>query len=116
METTILSQFLSLYVWFPLAAFLMLMLLIARFYQKFSGEQTHYWLYILPIVAFGFVAVRGASANRVESDIVTSLVAAVAGLVLLFLAVRLYQRMMSPQSPDGLEETPTIQDRFSDRP
>lgn len=95
METNALHQFFILYAWFPLAAFLLLLLLVARFYQRFSGEQTYFWLYLVPIIFFGVVAVRHAGSPNGQWDLVVSVVSAVAGVVLLFLVGHLYVRMIS---------------------
>lgn len=95
METNALHQFFILFSWFPLAAFILLLLLIARFYQRFSGEQTYFWTFIIPIVAFGVVAVRQAGSPSGQWDIIASMIAALAGLVLLGLVIHLYIRMMA---------------------
>lgn len=95
MSNVSLHQFLVLYTWFPLAAILLFMLLIGRFYQKFSGERTYYWLYTVPIVLFGAVIVRFASAGIILGDILGDAIAFVAGLFLLFLSILLYRLMMS---------------------
>ncbi|QPC81864.1 hypothetical protein G4Y79_19560 [Phototrophicus methaneseepsis] len=93
METNALHQFFILFAWFPLAAFLLLLLLVARFYQRFSGEQMYFWLYLIPLVAFGLVSVRHAGAQDGRWDLIASLVSVLAGLILLFLVVRLYRHM-----------------------
>ncbi len=98
MNTIALHQFLVLYMWFPLAALLLIMLLIGRFYQKFSGEQTYFWLYIVVIVFFGAAAVRHAGAGIVITDALTSGLLFIAGSLLLFLSAVLYRRMIN-QSP-----------------
>lgn len=98
MNTVALHQFLVLYTWFPLAVLLLLMLMIGRFYQKFSGEQTYFWLYLVVLFLFGAAAVRYAGAGVVAGDIVTDVLMLIAGSLLLFLSVVLYHRMMN-QSP-----------------
>lgn len=67
-------------------------MLIARFYQRFSGERTFYQLYLLPMLLFGIQAVQEA---KVAQDWVTNLLAAAAGLMLLGLSGWLYWRMMA---------------------
>ncbi|MCA9892361.1 MAG: hypothetical protein KC615_05225 [Anaerolineae bacterium] len=104
METNALHQFLILFSWFPLAAFILLVLLIARFYQRFSGEQTYFWLFIVPIVAFGVVAVRQAGSPSGQWDIIASLVAAIAGLILLVLVYHLYARMIAHSKKSESEQ------------
>lgn len=90
-----LHQFLVLFAWFPLAALLLLMLLIGRFYQKFSGERTYYRLYVIPLVLFGAGSVRSAGISPNTPDMLVNILSFLAGAVLLVLAVRLYQRMLS---------------------
>jgi hypothetical protein len=88
-----LNQFLMLYIWFPLAALLFLLLLIARFYEKFSGEQTYFRVFSLPIVLFGAATVRYASLNRMAGDGLADSLMAVGGVVLIALCLFLYRRM-----------------------
>ena len=82
-----------LYTWFPLAALLFLLLLIARFYEKFSGEHTYFRLFSLPIVLFGAATVRYASVNRMAGDALADAMMAVGGLVLTLLCLFLFRRM-----------------------
>lgn len=89
-----LHQFLVLLTWFLLAALLCLTLLIARFYQKFSGEQMHYRLYFVCIILFGVMFVRVAGVGFVIGDYLADALSIVAGGLLLFLALILYLRMM----------------------
>jgi hypothetical protein len=95
LNTVALHQFLVLYTWFPLAALLLLMLLIGRFYQKFSGEQTYFWLYIPVTGLFGAAAVRYAGAGIVLGDALSDVLMAIAGMLLLFLSGVLYRHMMN---------------------
>lgn len=89
-----LSQALILYTWFPLAALLFFLLLIARFYQKFSHKRTFFRLFIAPMLLFGIGAVRYASIDSYSGDLIGDLIVAVGGLLLLFLSVWLYWRML----------------------
>ncbi|MEO1644164.1 MAG: hypothetical protein AAFR67_03180 [Chloroflexota bacterium] len=95
-----LHQFLVLLTWFLLAALLCLTLLIARFYQKFSGEQMHYRLYFVCIVLFGAMFVRIAGVGFVVGDYFADALSIVGGSLLLFLSLILYFRMM--RSKDNL--------------
>jgi hypothetical protein len=88
-----LNQFLMLYIWFPLSALLFLLLLIARFYEKFSGEQTHFRLFAAPIALFGAATVRYASVNRMAGDVWADGLMAVGGIILVALCLFLFQRM-----------------------
>ena len=89
-----LSQALVLYTWFPLAALLFFLFLIARFYQKFCGKQTYFRLYLAPIFLFGAGAVRGAGVGPLADDLLANGLLAAGGVTLLFLTVLLYRRMM----------------------
>ncbi len=82
-----------LYIWFPLAALLFMLLLIARFYEKFSGEQTYFKLFTLPIVLFGAATVRYASINRMAGDLWADALMAVGGVILIVMCLLLYRRM-----------------------
>ena len=70
------------------------MLLIARFYQKFSGHRTHFWYYVVVVVLFGVVAVRYASVGIVIGDRLTDIISIIAGVLLLFLCATLYWCML----------------------
>lgn len=95
MDASSLHQFLTLYTWFPLAVLLAVMLLIGRFYQKFTGERTYFWLYLVAIVLFGAVFVRIASAGSIVGDFLSDALSIVSGSLLLFLSLILYLRMMN---------------------
>jgi len=88
-----LSQFLSLFSWFTIAILLFILLLIARFYQKFSGEHTYFPLFGVVIVMFGIATVRYASLRRVSGDLVADMLSFIGGILLLTLSFRLYHKM-----------------------
>jgi len=89
-----LSQILSLYTWFPLAIILAIYLLIARFYHRFSGKRTHFWLFGLPILFYGMSFVRYASIPAVTGDPFGDVAGAIGGLILIGLSTRLTYQMM----------------------
>jgi len=82
-----------LYIWFPLAALLFLLLLIARFYEKFSGERTNFKVFALPIVLFGAATVRYASINRMAGDLWADVLMSAGGVILMVMCLLLYRRM-----------------------
>lgn len=94
MNTLSLNQFLMLYIWFPLAALLFFLLLIARFYQKFSGVKTHFQYFLVPVVLFGAASVRYASVNLIAGDALADLMFALGGLILIALCITLYRVMI----------------------
>jgi len=89
-----LSQFLSLFSWFAIAALLFFLLLIARFFQKFSGEQTRYVLFGVVIIIFGISTVRYTSLHRVSGDMIADVLSFVGGILLLVITAQLYRKMM----------------------
>lgn len=95
MTLSSLHQFLVLYTWFPLAVLFAFMLLIGRFYQKFSGEATFYWLYFLCAILFGALFVRITSVGFAIGDTISYILSIISGSLLLFLSLLLYFRMMN---------------------
>jgi hypothetical protein len=87
------SQFLMLYNWFVLVGLLVFLLLIARFYQRSSGESTYFRLFSLPIVLFGSATVRYASINQIAGDGLGDMLYIVAGTILVVQCLFLYHIM-----------------------
>ena len=94
-----LSQLLTLYTWFVLTAVLAFLMLIARFYQKFSKGRTYFRLFLMPILLFGASAVRYASIDSVAHDPFADLMTATGGVLLVILSAFLYRRMMFGRRP-----------------
>jgi hypothetical protein len=90
-----LHQFLTLYSWFPLAALLLFLLLIARFYARFSGQRTYHWLYLVPMIGSGIVVVRAASASIPADDSLLIFTSLFSGVLLMGLVVRLARNMLA---------------------
>jgi len=88
-----------IYTWFPLAVLLLLLLLIARFYEKFSGRRTYFRWYIVPVVLFGAAMARYASTGELAGDRLGDVLSALAGGVLLVLSVSLYRLMAAGRQP-----------------
>ncbi len=95
-----LHQFLLLYLWFPLVAFLIFLLLIARFYEKFSGERTFYQLLVIPMVLFGVACVRYASIGSMVGDTLADVMLGISGAVLLLITGWLYWLMIGRKTGD----------------
>ncbi len=87
------SQFLTLYSWFPLAILLVFLLLIARFYERFAGEPTYFRLFVVPIVLFGTATVRYSSIDQIGGDMLADLLLGAGGVTLVVLCVLLYWLM-----------------------
>jgi hypothetical protein len=98
-EAHTLSQIILLYFWFVLAGLLGFVVLIARFYQRFSGERTYYRWYLLPIIFYGAAALRYASIDQIAGDPLADILAGTAGISLLVLSVRLYRQMAAGRKP-----------------
>lgn len=94
MSTEALGALLAVYAWFPLTVLIFMMMLIARFYGRFSHRQTYYWAYAVPIVCFGGAAVRYAALSNVRGDALGDGLASLGGVVLIALSVRLAQQML----------------------
>lgn len=88
------SQLLPLYTWFLLAGFIGFMSLIGRFYQRFSGERTFYWLFGVPVLLLGIETIRQTRLQVGDDDLGLAL-SAVAGVVLILMSMFLYHRMTS---------------------
>lgn len=99
MTTITLGQLLMLYIWFALAGIILILMLIARFYQRTFDEATHFRLFLLPILGFGAAAIRYASIDRIAGDLVGDVIAALAGLMLIALSLRLYRQMTLHRKP-----------------
>ena len=97
-----LHQFLTLYSWFPLAALLLFLLLIARFYARFSGQRMYHWLYLVPMIGAGIVVVRSASNQNplmsqtpTQEDVLLIAMSLISGLILAGLVIRLARIMLA---------------------
>jgi Ca2+/H+ antiporter len=88
-----LGQLLSLYTWFVLAALLLITLLIARFYQQFSGEKTHFRWLVLPILLFGVVVLRYNSIDQLGGDWFADSAGGIGGVIVILYCIRLYRQM-----------------------
>jgi hypothetical protein len=90
-----LHQFLTLYSWFPLAALLLFLLLIARFYARFSDQRTYHWLYLVPMIGSGIVVVRSANVDHLSQDPFAMTASLVSGVVLIVLVIQLARMMLA---------------------
>jgi hypothetical protein len=93
MTLEIVSRFLLLYGAFATGAVLIFVYLIARFYQRSSGDETRYRWFLLPIFCLVTAFIHNASTNQLAGDLFSFLLFIAAGLVLLPLSLRLYRVM-----------------------
>ncbi|NJL56594.1 hypothetical protein HC928_16575 [bacterium] len=94
MTTISLNQFFVLYLWFPLAVLIGILVLIARFYERFSGARTYYHLLVLSAVVFGIAVVRYAEVEQITGDLVSDVLLAIGGVLLSIPSLRLYWLMV----------------------
>jgi len=100
-----LYQALILFSWFPLSFMMVVMMLIGRFYTRFSGRRTDWQYLVVPLILYAIATVREARSGF-PGDPLSDLIQAVAGVAVLFLVMRLYRWMMfSP--PPALTEPPS---------
>lgn len=82
-----------LFSWFPLSFMLVVMMLIGRFYARFSGKRTGWAYLVIPIVLYALATVREARIGY-PGDTFADILMGVAGVMVLFLVIRLYLWMM----------------------
>lgn len=95
MEDISLHQVLSVFTWFGLSLLVFLMALIARFYERLSGQRTYYQLFTVPVLAFAGATVRLSSIDQVTGDPWGDGFLIVGGISLAALCLHVYQLMTS---------------------
>lgn len=94
MTVAALNQLLVIYMWFPLGLLILFLLLIARFYQKFSNHKTYARFFLIPFALFGVACVRYATLRTQLTDPFADSLMGIGGFLLAFLFFRLYWLMM----------------------
>ena len=89
-----LNQLILLYMWFATTAILLFLLIIARFYEQFSGKKTHYRWVILVIIGFGIGFIRYAEVSVLLGDMPGDLILGSSGLFLIGFSSRLFWMMV----------------------
>lgn len=87
------TQVLALYIWVLLAFLTAIVFLIARFYEKSSGEATRYQLFLVPLALFLGGTLRYASLGQILGDTLGGLLWFLGGAAQIFLCVSLYRQM-----------------------
>ena len=95
MDSVSAHQFLMIYAWFGLTALVFLAALIARFYERLSGQHTYYQLFAVPIAAFAGATVRLVGRDQVAGDGWANAFLLVGGMVLAALCLHVYRLMTS---------------------
>jgi len=93
MTTLSAHQGLTIFSWFVLSSLLLILLLIARFYQNVSGERTYYWAFGLPMIMFGAASARYAFLDRLGGDALGDGLSLAGGLLLAGICIYLYNLM-----------------------
>lgn len=89
-----LHQFLTIYSWFPFAGLMLFLLLIARFYQKFSQKRMFFWWYLAPMGLFGVATIRFATLEVGQNDLINDVAWGLTGIILLILLSVMYYHML----------------------
>lgn len=95
MESVSAHQFLTIYTWFGLTALVFLMALVARFYERLSGQRTYYQFFGVPIVAFAGATVRLIRVDQVVGDAWADAFLLIGGMALAALCLHVYRLMTS---------------------
>jgi len=90
-----LHQFLTIFSWFGLVALIFFMALIARFYERLSGQRTYYQFFIAPMLAFTVATVRFTSLDEITGDDWGDGALVIGGLILAALCIHIYRLMTS---------------------
>jgi hypothetical protein len=90
-----LHQFLTIFVWFGISALVFFLALIARFYERLSGQRTYYRFFSVPVMALALATLRFASLDVGAGDAVGDLLLFGSGTVLAALCLRIYRLMTS---------------------
>jgi len=91
--TITLNQALTIYNWFLIAILIVILLMIARFYELRTHERTFYRVFILPLTFFGLASIRIAYLDQIDTDKLATGLWLIGGIFLIVLCVRLYYLM-----------------------
>jgi len=89
-----LAGILTVIFWGIVAALLVVVFAIARFYQATSGQPSHYRLFIIPLALLGTGALQYALRGDFMGDALGDALMLSGSVVLVALAARLMQLMM----------------------
>ncbi|MCU0499039.1 MAG: hypothetical protein MUF87_16935 [Anaerolineae bacterium] len=93
MNALTITQMLALYTWFPLAALLMFLFLITRFYERFSGKRMYFRALLLPMILFAAATVRYISIDQFMGDVAADLFWISGGVLLTLHCAWIYRQM-----------------------
>ena len=84
-----------MYNWFLSAVLVVILLMIARFYELKTHERTYFRIFVLPLLFFGVASLRSAYLDQAATDEFAASFWAIGGIILIVLCVRLYHLMTS---------------------
>lgn len=87
-------QIVTLYIWLGVSALLVLLALIARFYERLSGERTHYLYFALAIALLAGASMRQIARDQLTGDALADLLAAAGGVMMGALCLHIYRLMI----------------------
>jgi len=94
-------------IWIGIVALQIILLMIARFFERTSQQQTWYQLYLIPILFTGVSAVRylsRISTHEAQPDFagdpISDVLLLFSGLLLIGLGNLLYEKMMGERGYD----------------
>lgn len=88
-------QIATITIWFGLGALLFLMALIARFYERLSGQRTYYRLFSLPLAGLAVATIVMTRQDVVAGDVAADLFLLLSGITLGALCLHVYRLMTS---------------------
>lgn len=92
---SMISSALTIYNWGVVAVLLIFQFLIARFYEKKSGQRSYYIVFLVPALLFLVAAVRYAfGADDLAGDVWGDSLFFVGGAILAAMSARLFRLMM----------------------
>jgi hypothetical protein len=92
---TVVSNVLAFYNWGVVAVLLIFQLLIARFYEKKSGQRSYYPFFLIPVLLFLIAAARYAFwVGDLAGDVWGDSLLFVGGGILATLSALLFRLMM----------------------
>ena len=88
-------QIATIYIWFGLGALLFLMALIARFYERLSGQRTYFQLFLVPALTLAAATILLTRKDVIAGYVIADVLLLVSGLALGALCLHVYRLMTS---------------------
>ncbi|MCL4238552.1 MAG: hypothetical protein KJ047_09925 [Anaerolineae bacterium] len=94
MDSIAVHPIVTLYIWLGVSALLVLFALIARFYERLSGERTYYFLFFLAITLLAGASMRQITRDQLAGDALADLLTAAGGALVGALCLHIYRLMI----------------------